>query len=160
MWPVDYMRIISVPHPKDVDDVRTLVSVEGMQHTCLDNCRDMRDGTLSDNVDEVRRGFLNTTCGLVLRSDGELASGRRKAEEFCERELTAEAQINAKESREMYGISREEMSKWVVRARLAKMGVAELRARARPLCVRRRITEDRTATWHEAVEVMTVMAES
>lgn len=48
----------------------------------------------------------------------------------------------------------------VVRARLAKMGVAEFRARVRPLFVRRRTAADHAATQLEAVEAMTAVAES
>lgn len=84
-WPVDPMPLMSVTHPKDVDDVLTLVSVEEMQQILLDNCRDICDGLLGDNVVEVRRGFVNTTCGLVLTSDDALAAFRRKAEEWREK---------------------------------------------------------------------------
>lgn len=49
------MRLMDVPHSKDVDNVRILVSVEEMQQIFLEKCRNMRDRTLGDNVGEVRR---------------------------------------------------------------------------------------------------------
>ena len=158
MWPVDPMQTMAVPRPWDCDDTNRLMSPQEMRSLFLNKCQLYRNSVLGgQEVVEMRRGFVNTTRGLVLTSSSALEAVRKNAREWREKQSEISKKASARERRERDFISRAEKCKWAVRAGLAKMSIEKYRRSVRSMRERRQIARERAKLRKEVVFAMVNM---
>ena len=115
-----------------------MVSVEEMERLYNEKRQDALKVAFGDIGIEVRRGFVDTTRGLVLTSEAAMSVAASKANE-------ANRKRKELSDREKKSIERSEKSRWITRAKLARKSVSEFKQGVRPLAVRRKVARDRTA---------------
>lgn len=91
----------------------------------------------------TRRGFLDTTRGLVLTSGAALDLARKKSTAYHEKQRKAAEREAARERAEIESIRRSERARWAVRARQAGVSINEFRQKVRPMSVRRAVAKQR-----------------
>ena len=91
LWPVDHAVLMSVPRPRDSHDNITLMSVEEMEALFMEKRKCARCRILSESgTISVKRGYVDTSCRLLLMSDGALNVARDKVNEWREIKRPAE----------------------------------------------------------------------
>jgi len=139
VWPLDRHKLMSIPRPHDIDDEFTLISVDEMERMFFEQ-RDIARRRIVGDVPVVnRRGFVDTTRGLVLTSDAALASARLKSQEYHSKQESIAKKHARRNRAEKEWIARAENARWIVRAHYAGISTSELRARVRPLRERRAV---------------------
>ena len=81
LWPIDGMKMMSVPRPQDKNDTKTLMTVEEIEQLYNGKQQDALKVAFGDIAIEVWRGFLDTTRGLVLNSEAGMNVAVLKANE-------------------------------------------------------------------------------
>ena len=154
VWPVDRKKLITVPRPRDFDDVTTLISAEKMEEMYQKKLLLSRKCILGDERSEVRRGFIDTTRGCVLTSDKALSLVRAHAEKWRNKEEAAAARAARKEHDQAQFIVRAERNRQIERARLASMRVGDFLKQVRPISERRRAQAEQVSARREAAEAL------
>lgn len=129
---------MSVPRPKDVSDVLTLLSADAMDALFEEKRAAARQRILGiDNVVVLKRVYVDTTRGEVLTSQAAIAAAGEKAAEWRAKKAADAAKAAAKARRETEQIARAERARWATRASLANVPEEQIRASTRSIEVRR-----------------------
>lgn len=142
VYPVDRSKLMSVPKPRDDDDVRTLMSVDDMEALFQEKCKNALERILGKTGIVERRGFLDTRRGGLLTTQASIDLVRAKSVEYHAKCAEAARRAEEKEAR----------------ARVAKIPRHVLRAAARPLAVRRQVARERTEARKTQAEAAATLA--
>lgn len=143
MWPVDRYKLLNKPRPYGNDLPERTISVVEMEEMFLKKREEARRLIVGDTVITERKGFVDTTRGLVLTTEKCLDLVRAKSQQYHENKRKKVMKLKEKQKKEQNCILRPEKAKWVTRASLARMPLEEFRASVRPMSILRDIARAR-----------------
>jgi len=79
LWPLNPYVLLSVPRPRDNDDVGTLISVEKLETELARKRTIARELILGKHLEMTRSGFLDTSRGAVVTAKAAMDKARSKA---------------------------------------------------------------------------------
>ena len=151
LWPLDAMRLISVPRARDINSTGEILTPEALVALLEKKREEARKDILGSEVHLLRSGFVDTTRGAVLTADNAMEAVRRKENALREKrkdEHEREVQRNAREvlrierKREQQRKRRELIL--TRRAKLAQLPLDVFMAKQRSMADRRAIARLRT----------------
>jgi len=166
MWPLDPTRLLSVPRPKDNNDLSTILTPAQLVALLEEKREEARRGILGMDVKILTNGFVDTTRGAVLTSERAMAAAREKNKQDEEKRALEDERAARKEKRaaqklikdaEMAVAAAEKAAKYkrdieahkrarlYFRAKHLGLNIQEFKKTQRPMAVKRAVARERTA---------------
>ena len=135
---------MATPRLLDFNEKITIIGVAELEELFWKKREEARRAIVGEERIVSRRGFVDTTKGLVLTTDAAIAAAKEMSERYHQKKLAAARKAELKKIEEKLQIERSERSRWAVRAKYAGKTVEEYRNSVRSLPVRREIARSRT----------------
>ena len=131
MWSEDKSKLISNPSPKDFDEIQTILSASKIEYLYSATQQTVLSVIIGERDDIERRGYVDTTRGVVLLTADTISLERAKSTEWHKKQ--------GSERKETTIVVLSKHARCATRAQITEINLEYLRRSVHPLDIRHEI---------------------